>query len=82
MATITTRIPDNTKAEAQKLADEFGIPLSTLIHMWIKDFLRSKKISISTGDDTTLDRYATKDMVPVNEPIKNVIWFLEDDLNE
>lgn len=79
MATITARIPDDKKRQAKRLADELGVSLSTLINMWINDFLRKKTINI-TLDDTQPWYYEQNSMM-VDEPIEHIIDVLQDSLS-
>jgi len=77
MATITARIPDQKKIKAQQLAQELWVSLSTLINMWINDFLRNKKVEFSLVDDTNWEWYQDKDMVDVNVPASEFIAALD-----
>lgn len=74
MAVVSTRVDDTLKKNAQKLAEHFGISLSTLIHMWMKQFVRTKKISIEL-DDT--DPLYYEDAIEVNEPAEVVLAYLQ-----
>ncbi len=42
MGTISTRVDDQIKAEAERIAEEIGIPLSTAINIFIKRFINEK----------------------------------------
>lgn len=37
------------KAEAKEVADQLGVPLSTVINAFLKQFVREKSITLSTG---------------------------------
>ncbi len=76
MATITTRIPDQKKAQAHKLAKKMGITLSSLVNIRINEFIRTKKVHIDLDDDTQLEYYQTPDSIPVNEPAEKVLAYL------
>lgn len=39
MANVSIRVDDSTKADAEKVADEIGIPLSTAINIFLKRFV-------------------------------------------
>ncbi len=41
------------KLEAQRIAQEFGIPLSTLINAFLKQFVRNKEISLDISHKPT-----------------------------
>lgn len=75
MATISIRVDDTLKKETQYLSDELGISLSSLITMWMKKFVREKKLEIVL-DDTHRAWYEGKDMVEVNAPAKEVRDYL------
>lgn len=46
MTTFTIKIDENLKKAAERLADEFGISLSALIKMLLKNTVRSGKLDI------------------------------------
>jgi antitoxin component of RelBE/YafQ-DinJ toxin-antitoxin module len=44
---VNVKISKTLKREAQELADEIGVPLSTVITANLKDFVRSRSLTIS-----------------------------------
>ena len=44
---INVKISKSLKEEAQTLADEIGIPLSTVVIANLKDFVRSRSLTVS-----------------------------------
>ncbi len=76
MATITIRIPDQSKDKAQKLAKKMWITLSWLANIWINDFIRTKQVYVNLDDDTRIEYYQTKDAIPVNESAETVYNYL------
>lgn len=48
MTTLTLKIENDLKKSAQKMAADFGISLSALIKMLLKDTIRKGKIDIAT----------------------------------
>lgn len=42
MATISTRVDDKIKSDAEKVADEIGIPVSTAISIFLKRFIANQ----------------------------------------
>ena len=42
MATISTRVDDQIKSDAEKIADEIGIPVSTAINIFLKRFIANR----------------------------------------
>ncbi len=82
MATITARIPDEKKTKAQALASELWVSLSTLINMWINDFVRNKKVTFALDvDDTHMEWYNDKDMIDFEwVDAREVVKFLDTQL--
>lgn len=46
-AVITVKIDPKLKKDAQKMADEFGVSLSALIHALLKNVVRTKTLILS-----------------------------------
>lgn len=44
---LSVKVDDNIKAQAQKLAKDLGIPLSTVINANLREFIASRKLIIS-----------------------------------
>lgn len=44
---INFKISKSLKREAQELADEIGVPLSTVVLANLKDFVRSRSLTVS-----------------------------------
>lgn len=44
---INIKIDKSLKQEAQELADEIGVPLSTIVIANLKDFVRSRSLNLS-----------------------------------
>lgn len=79
MATVTARVPDDKKKAAMSLAKELGIPLWSLINVWINDFLRTQSINVSL-DDTRMEFYDTHEAIEIDEDIDSVISFIDKSL--
>lgn len=56
MATITARIDDNIKTELYSVADEIGIPVSSLFNARARDFVRKKKVVFALDSDYLEDQ--------------------------
>lgn len=50
-AVISTKIDLQTKRQAQKTAEELGIPLSVVIKAFLKHFVKTKSIEFSARDE-------------------------------
>lgn len=48
---VTTKVDPQTKIEAQKAAEELGMPLSVVIKAFLKQFIRTKSVSFSARDE-------------------------------
>lgn len=58
-AVVVTKIDPQTKKAAMKIADELGIPLSVVIKAFLKQFIRTKSISLSI-DNEVPNKYMTE----------------------
>lgn len=76
MATISIRVDDKLKEQTNQLADEMGISLSMLVTVWMKKFVREKRLEISI-DDTHPEWYTNKNMVDFGDvPADEVLKFI------
>lgn len=68
---LTVKIDEKDKKEAQKLAGQLGLNLSTLVKGLIKDFLRTKKVEFA-ADDAPLEptEYLKKAIAEAEEDVK------------
>ena len=48
---INIKADSDIKAQAQQIAKDIGIPLSTIINAFLKEFVRKKEIYFSTSSD-------------------------------
>lgn len=46
-AIVTTKVDPQTKKEAQKTAEQLGVPLSLVIKAFLKQFIRTKTVTFS-----------------------------------
>ena len=69
-AVVTTKVDPQTKIEAQKTAEDLGMPLSVVIKAFLKQFIRTKTVTFSARDE-----------VP-NEYLKNLMRQADKDLKE
>lgn len=60
MATITTRVDDKVKVALYSVADEIGIPVSSLFNARAKELIRKKKISFELNDESLEDKLFDK----------------------
>lgn len=57
---ISVKIDDNDKKEAQKLAKELGVTLSSVVKASIKEFLRKKEIHVALEPSNYLKEAITE----------------------
>ncbi|MFH1535890.1 MAG: type II toxin-antitoxin system RelB/DinJ family antitoxin [Patescibacteria group bacterium] len=50
-AIVNLKIDPKTKREAQLVAGEFGIPLSTLLKSYIKQIIRTKRVVLDISEE-------------------------------
>ncbi len=50
-AVVTTKVDPEIKREAQKTAEELGMPLSVVIKAFLKQFIRTKSVNFSARDE-------------------------------
>jgi addiction module RelB/DinJ family antitoxin len=50
-AVITTKIDPQTKKQAQKTAEELGMPLSVVIKAFLKQFIKTKSVEFTARDE-------------------------------
>lgn len=87
-AVVTAKVDPQTKKEAQKAAEDIGMPLSIVIKAFLKQFIRTKSISFSARDEVpnaylkNLMRQANKDLKegkasPTFNNAKDALAFLD-----
>lgn len=80
---IVAKIDNKVKQQAQELAKSFGLNLSSLINVQLRNFIKTKKLTIGEIDDTHRSYYEhNPDYIPVHEPIENVIEFLQKNVKK
>lgn len=50
-AIVNLKIDPKTKKEAQLIASEFGVPLSTLLKSYIKQLIRTKRVVFDVSEE-------------------------------
>ena len=64
---IVAKIDNKIKQQAQELAKSFGLNLSSLINVQLRNFIKTKKLTIGESDDSHLSYYENNpDYIPVN----------------
>jgi DNA-damage-inducible protein J len=63
MATITTRIDDETKRDLTRFSDEIGISVGSLFNAWARNLLRTREVTFKLDDERLEDQemYANAD---------------------
>ncbi len=67
-AVINIRVDRNTKSEAQKLAQELGVSLSSVIHAFLKQLIRTRTIIFTASEEPS--EYLIKTLKESQEDIK------------
>ena len=55
---INVKVKTKVKTQAQKVADEFGFSLSSLINAYLQDLVRTKTVNFSLLDESRPTKYA------------------------
>ncbi|MDO8657271.1 MAG: type II toxin-antitoxin system RelB/DinJ family antitoxin [Candidatus Levybacteria bacterium] len=50
-AIVNLKVDLKTKKEAQRIAEEIGVPLSTLLKSYIKQLIRTKRVSFDVSEE-------------------------------
>ena len=62
MATISTRVDDQLKSDAEKIADEIGIPVSTAINVFLKRFVANRGFPFNVISTNNIEQVPTIDV--------------------
>ena len=84
---INIKTDKEVKEEAQKLARELGVPLSTIVNVYLKQFIRTKEFTFSLGytagpelektlEEVEKDIVAGRNMSPAFETAETAIGWL------
>jgi len=77
-AVIIAKIDTKIKEQAQALAKSFGLNLSSLINVQLRNFIKTKKLTIGEVDDTHWSYYENNpDYLDVNVSAEEFIKTLE-----
>ena len=74
MATVSARIDDNVKESAEKIAESIGMPLSSVINVFLKKFVSSNGFPFAIVIETEPDPFEffnTKATQAFAEAIRN-----------
>lgn len=85
---INVRTDEKTKKKAQELAKELGVPLSTVINVYLRQFIRTREFSFSLAysmspdlekiiTEAEKDITARKNLSPVFNNSKEAIAWLK-----
>lgn len=68
-AIVNLKVDPKTKKEAQRIAEEIGVPLSTLLKSYIKQLIRTKRVSFDLSEEPS--EYLLEAMKEAEEDLKN-----------
>lgn len=81
MTTISIQIDDQTKSEAEKIAKEIGIPLNTVINIFLKSFIENHGFPFSVVSTDNTEQVPIIDINVLDESVKRAInksrWLLD-----
>jgi len=82
-AVIVAKIDNKVKQQAQILAKSFGLNLSSLINVQLRNFIHTKKLTIGDTDDTHRSYYENNpDYLPVHVSGKEFLKTLKKHRNK
>lgn len=73
MATISTRVDDQMKSDAEKIADEIGIPISTAINVFLKRFIANRGFPFSVVSTNNTEQVPIIDVNMLDASVKHAI---------
>ena len=73
MATISTRVDDQIKSDAEKIADEIGIPVSTAINIFLKRFIANRGFPFSVVVPKSITTVPFIDVEMLDASVKQAI---------
>lgn len=84
-ATLIAKVDSKVKQRAQQLAESFGLTLSGLVNVQLRNFIKTERLVIGNpeADETHRDYYKNNpDYVPVHEDIETVLDFLHKNIKK
>ena len=84
-ATLIAKVDSKVKQRAQQLAESFGLTLSGLVNVQLRNFISTERLTIGKQlvDDTHRDYYKNNsDYVPVHENVETVLDFLHKNIKK
>ena len=73
MATISTRVDDQMKSDAEKIADEIGIPISTAINVFLKRFIANRGFPFNVVSTNNTEQVPIIDVNMLDASVKRAI---------
>ncbi len=61
--TLTVKIPKKVKADAKRIADELGIPLTTVVNSMLRKFAHDKEVTFSVYPTLRPEKAAELDRI-------------------
>lgn len=61
--TLTVKIPKKVKNDAKRIADELGIPLTTVVNSMLRKFAREKEVTFSVYPTLKPEKAAELDRI-------------------
>ena len=73
MPTISTRVDDKTKLEAERIAAEIGVPVSTAINIFLKRFIANRGFPFSVVSTNDAEQKPIIDINVLDASVKRAV---------
>ncbi len=81
-AVITAKTDIYTKRDAQKLAQDLGLPLSSVVNALLKQFVRTKSLNLSLDEGLQLSDWAEKNLKQSKNDLDNGDYYEFDNIDD
>ncbi|TSC85747.1 MAG: Uncharacterized protein G01um10147_1091 [Microgenomates group bacterium Gr01-1014_7] len=66
-AVINIKTEPETKRQAQKVAQDLGLSLSSLLNAWLRHFIKTKTVTFSARNEETPNEYFKRTLAKARE---------------
>ena len=68
---LNVKIDKDTKTKAQRVAKELGLSVSAVVNVYLKEFVRTKRLSVSAESGYHMTPKLERELAEVEEDIKH-----------